>query len=167
MTLWGTKGLLAFSSHISEWRASYFLCAPQLSSLSATCSQLSQLNVLLLLFCPFTQEVILITLNMETPWARKGLSPQVHFLSGAVGVCTPLIFLCVMFPLSSYFHAAFPLGFPSMLRANDMLMCSIGIICGSFWEKVPECVREVIGQWEVSMAMLPCLANMWRKFMLR
>lgn len=32
---------------------------------------------------------------------------------------------------------------------------------------MPECVREVVGQRKVSMAMLPCLANILREFMLR
>lgn len=32
---------------------------------------------------------------------------------------------------------------------------------------MPEYVREVVGQRKVSMAMLPCLANILREFVLR
>lgn len=66
-----TRGrwLSAPTSTCGEKALSHLLCEPQLSSLPAHCGQLSQLNVSLPLFCPFTQRVVLVS----QPWGLREL----------------------------------------------------------------------------------------------
>ena len=104
---------------------SRLLSEPQLSSCHPCC-QLAQSSVLIHLFCTLSRKVVLIRLNMVAKLLMGKVTPA-HFLSRAVAL-HPSHCPYFMFPLSSSrFYVAFSLDFPSMLRTNDMLTCSIGV----------------------------------------
>lgn len=119
----GTRGcwLLAPPSLSGENAASPLLCVPRLPPLSAPCCQPPPLNTSLHLFRPCLQAVILKSLNMGAPWARKGLSrPRTLSKSSCVSPPphSPLFYVSSLFIFLCSFLSGLPIQATNKWHAN-------------------------------------------------
>lgn len=133
---WGGQALLALGSLLGKWQEGVsVLSADHIAPPSPASS--ARGNELLCLSHPFAQEVMWIRPNTEAPRAQKGFRNTPPPGGGAFSqLCCgspPLSFSSFYDSspsYSSYFCASFSPDFPSLLRTDDMLLCSLGGICG-------------------------------------